>query len=107
MPQTVNPFAAALILAFVAVIILARFVRRKPPAGAPGPTDPTTVWMHSDAGRRPDPPPDQPVREAMQSSDADKDDPGTPDNDAGGGSDTGSGDAGGGGGDSGGGGSSN
>jgi hypothetical protein len=98
MPQTVNPFAAALILAFVAVIVLARFVRRKPPAGASAPTDPSVVWMHSDAGRRPNTPPDQPAWEAMQSSDADKDDPGMPDNEAASRSDTVSGDPGGGGG---------
>ena len=112
MPQTVNPIAAVLIFAFVALVVLARFVRRKPPTGALAPTDPTAVWMHSDVGRQTNIPADQPVQEAMHSADADKDDPGTPDNEAGGGADTGSGDSGGGGdpgggGDSGGGGSSN
>ena len=97
MPLTVNPIAVALIFAFVAVVLLARFIRRSPRSGASGPSDPTVVWMNSDVGRRADTEPDRPAKKGTVSADAARDDPGTPDagTDSGGG---GSGDSGGGGG---------
>jgi hypothetical protein len=91
MPQTVNPIAAVLIFAFLALIVLARFVRRKPSAGTSAQTDPSLVWMTGDVGRQGGAPADQPVMEAMDSAESDQDDPGAPDAADGGGDSGGSG----------------